>query len=194
MGLFNLFKENRGEHITLDVACANVLIMLTEFLSAYGVNDFRELEFLEKKILLRNTFLSEHFDHLFENDLLKNIHDRIPIDPESQGQLLANSLNTINENSDNKFRFQFIFRISTIFNHSKNESDNFSIDQIHIMDVLEKGYKNNLPFKKQIVIQYNLFNDSTNIMMAVMKISDLKNPEIQVKEILKSNEEYKKYI
>ena len=51
MGLFNLFKEKSEENISLDVACANVLIILTEYLSPYGVNDIRELEFLEKSLI-----------------------------------------------------------------------------------------------------------------------------------------------
>jgi len=194
MGLFNLFKEKSEENISLDVACANVLIILTEYLSAYDMNDYRELDFLEKKTFMRNVFLSEHFEHLFENDLLKNIHDKIPNNPDSQAKLLVNSLNSIIEKSDIEFRFKLIFKISSIFNIGKNKSDNFSTDQIHIINNLEKMHNSNLPFEEQIIVEYDLFKNGNDIMMAVMKKGDLKNPTKQIDEILKSNEQYKKHI
>tara|TARA_B100000315_G_C14434873_1_gene521928 strand:+ start:39 stop:623 length:585 start_codon:yes stop_codon:yes gene_type:complete len=194
LSLFNIFKEESEEDIPLDIACANVLIILTEYLSAYDMNDFREIEYLGKKIFLRNAFLSDKFEHLFDNDLLKNIHNKIPKNPESQVKILVNSLNSISEKSDSEFRFQLIFRISTIFNSSKNESDNFSSDQIHIINSLEKMHNNNLPFEEQIIVEYDLFKNKKNIMMGVLKKGDLINPTEQIEEILKNNEHYKKYI
>ncbi len=192
MGLFNRFKKGE-ENISLDIACANVLISWTEYLSAYDINDYRELKYLEKKIFLRNTFLSEHFEHLFENDLLKNIHDKIS-STVSHGKLLANSLNSISKKADSEFVFKLISKVCMIFNYSKSKSDKFSSDQIHVINNLEKMYNHNLPFEQQIIVEYDLFKKRNNIMMAVIKKGDLKNPTKQTEEILKSNEQYKKYI
>ena len=60
-------------------------------------------------------FLSEHFEHLFENDLLKKIHDKIPKNPEDQGDLYANSMNAINEKADSKFKFKLFTQNKIIF-------------------------------------------------------------------------------
>ena len=44
-------KDSKNKNMPLDVACANALIILTEHVSAYEPNDYRELKYLERKFL-----------------------------------------------------------------------------------------------------------------------------------------------
>ena len=72
------------EKYPLDIACANVLIILSEHVSAYDDRkSIQEIMHLENKLKWRNTFLTAAFDHLEHNDLL------IIIDPHCENDTFA---------------------------------------------------------------------------------------------------------
>ena len=148
-------------------------------------------KYLERKLNVRQAFLDEHFNHLFENDLLKSIHDKIPNDASSRTKLLVNSLNSIKDQCDHEFLYEFIVVVEIIFNYSKGNSDKFSSEQITIMDLLVQGYNHNLPEKEQIFVDYNVLKDK-NGNFGVIKKEKFSSEDIV--QTLIENEEYKKLL
>lgn len=190
MSLFNFFKKESEEDIPLDIACSNALILLTEYVTPYGIDSLEEIQYLSKKITLRDAFIVDHFEHLFEDDTFKNIHQQIPNDDSSRTKLLVDSINSLFNHSDKEFAHDFIVRVTTIFNFSKDEADRFSETQIRMIELLEKLYNHDLPIDEQILVEYDGIDD-TNGFFVVRQNADFTNNRDKMDAILQKNELYK---
>jgi|ETN02SMinimDraft_4_1059925.scaffolds.fasta_scaffold161537_2 hypothetical protein len=201
MGLFgNLFKSKEEEKYPLDIACANVLIILTEHVSAYDDRkSIQEIMHLENKLKWRNTFLTAAFDHLEHNDLIIISKKIEKMDTNSRTKLLVDCMNSIKEESDNgaptcldlddspnNFFYEFLFTVHTIFQASKEMSERFSKSQIHFLSIFEKMYNNNLEYNDQILFKYET-NDNYNMVLVVSKGKFEKD---QIDDFIINNEKY----
>jgi len=196
MGLFNFFKKSSSENYSLDISCANAIVILTEHISAYN-DKVLDLPYLEKKIQFGYGFLNEGFPHLFEDSSLRHISQNIDKKTNNYKlKMLVDSINAIKKYSDDGARlvlnlddspknlfYEFLFVVHTIFMASKHSEDRFSEIQMIILDNIEKVYNHNKSHNDQIV-----FWHTGGILIVVQKGQVSQD---KLNEIFSDNEKYK---